>query len=311
MGALADVLGVSADAVDFVDSGVEEEFAGRDWTAPVLCTQYALSGDLATRLDIQLQGPVDPTFGEGELATALARRLNTILFWDAQEGAPSTNRLVTPDGLVTRARVTETDGPAPTYTVTYTVDAVEAPVPRFPMARVQLLPEIYWEERIATPVADVFVAATAPDRGSRADHPLNRAGECLVLWERLVRRMAGDWAPTGRYPAESYLRDLRTRDHLAACHTALAAPGPRDSLAAAVEELDEVFGTHTTDDGGFLVLSLGRAGPEVTGDAWWWRRRPVRVPWPDGPVPEGESPGAADGRPGRGDAPPGATPGSA
>ncbi|MFG2334624.1 hypothetical protein ACGFMM_34165 [Streptomyces sp. NPDC048604] len=162
-----------------------------------------------------------------------------------------------------------------------TVEAAEAPIPQLPCARVQLLPEVYWAERFDLPVTHAFVAETDPDGVAPAQSQANREREEVMLWEKLVRRLEGDWAPTGRYPEESYLEDLRTRDALAERLVA-APPALRDPFAGAADALDEVFRAHTEDDGGELLGRVTRSGAAVRERGWWWQRRPRRVPWPSG-----------------------------
>ncbi|MFJ2557810.1 MULTISPECIES: hypothetical protein [unclassified Streptomyces] len=269
---LAEVLNVEPDMVDTADA--DGCLEGRDWDALVLCDYAVVHGDLAALLEIQLGEQFRNAPATAELATALSQRLNTVLLWHAEEVIPSAYWLVTPDGLVARARVEQADGPD----IDYTVSVVEASVPRFPLARVDLLPEIFREEKIATPVTDAFVAVVDPERVARAEDPSNRAREWLLLWERLVRRMAGDWAPTGRYPLESYVQDLQTRDHLDVRLT--TAPAElREPLSRAAGELDTVFLAHTEEDGGEMLARQAKSGSAVTDRGWWWHRRPVRLPW--------------------------------
>ncbi|MFI6699749.1 hypothetical protein ACIBJC_12375 [Streptomyces sp. NPDC050509] len=271
-GVLAEVLNVDPATVDTADA--DGCLEGRDWEALVLCDYAIVHGDLAALLEIQLGEQFRKAPATAELAAALSQRLNTILLWHAEEVIPSAYWLVTPDGLVARARVEQADGPD----IDYTVSVVEASVPRFPLARVDLLPEIFREEKIATPTTDAFVAVVDPERVARAEDPSNKAREWLLLWERLVRRMASDWAPTGRYPLESYVQDLQTRDHLDVRLT--TAPAElREPLARAVEVLDAVFLAHTVGDGGDLLGRLAMSGSAVADCGWWWHRRPVRLPW--------------------------------
>ncbi|MFC9427515.1 hypothetical protein [Streptomyces sp. NPDC056987] len=269
---LAEVLSVDPLAVDTAD--VDGCLEGRDWEALVLGDYAVVQGDLAALLEIQLAEQFRWPPDTAELAGVLSQRLNTVLLWHAEEAIPSAYWIVTPDGVVTRARVEQSEGPD----LDYTVAVVEESVPRFPSARVHLLPEIFREERIATPATDAFVAAVDPERVAPAEHPANRAREWLLLWERLVRRMAGDWAPTGRYPLESYVQDLGTRDHLDVRLT--TAPAElREPLARAVEELDAVFLAHTVGDRGELLGRSAMSGSAVADGGWWWHRRPVRLPW--------------------------------
>ncbi len=115
--------------------------------------------------------------------------------------SPSAYWLVTPAGLVTRARLLSSDDENPVYSI----DAVEAAVPELPDVRVMQLPEIVREQHVPTPETQNFVRALislqeAPDAPAElrfADEagspPLRRARECLAAWERMVRRMVDSW----------------------------------------------------------------------------------------------------------------------
>lgn len=168
------------------------------------------------------------------------------MLYPAEETVPSAYWAAAPDGTVTRARVVEAG--ASGGAVVVEVEAVETAVAQLPSARVQLLPEIFREEKVPTPVADAFAALTDADGSAPARSPENRAREELLLWERLVRRVEADWGPTGRYPEELYLEDLCTRDRLAerlsTVHGTLGG-----EIARSAETLDVLFRTHTTDDG--------------------------------------------------------------
>ncbi|MEV7087340.1 hypothetical protein AB0O07_15790 [Streptomyces sp. NPDC093085] len=275
---LAEILHVNPAAVDAADS--DGPLEGRDWEAPVLCDYAALGGDVALLLEIQLAENFPEAPGVVELAAVLSQRLDTVLLWHAEEAIPSAYWAATPEGAITRARVDQSDGPD----LAYTVAVVEEPIARFPSARVRLIPEIFREEVIATPTTDAFVVVVDPEGVAHGVDTANRDREWLLLWERLVRRMAGEWGPTGRYPLESYVEDLRVRDRLGA---RLAAAGDmRGPLGRAVGELDAVFLAHTKEQGCEEVfVMLGEAGAGGGERGWWWFRRPVRVPWGRGTGP--------------------------
>ncbi|MFE2945010.1 hypothetical protein ACFXKG_39165 [Streptomyces sp. NPDC059255] len=270
--ALAHVVGVPLAEVDVTDQEGDQE--GRNWAALVLCGYEVLIGDVGMAWEVSVSEAVSEPPDEAAAALRLADVTGATVLYPAQEGAPSTYWAVTAGGMVTRARVEDSDDDVPVNTI----DTVEDPVPEFPGARVELLPEVYQVESIAVPTTKAFEAATDPDGIAHAQHPANRAREELMLWERLVRRMAGDWAPTGRYPLESYVQDLGTRDHLDVRLT--TAPAElREPLARAVEELDAVFLAHTVGDCGELLGRLAMSGSAVADGGWWWHRRPVRLPW--------------------------------
>ena len=274
--ALAGAMGLPASDIDVAGENAEQADE-RDWDAPVLCDYREVAGDVALAWDVSVSDAVTPP-GEAETALRLAARLGTTVLYPAQERAPSAYWAAGPDGTVTRVRLLETDGEGDEQLPVLVADAVEAPLPQLPAARVEVLPEILWAEKVDTPVTDAFTAATSPQRAVPAESTLNRAREALLLWERLVRRIADDWAPTGRYPWELYAEDLRTRDHLAELAGA-ASDEERTPLARALAELDDVFRGHTEDDAGALLGRLTKSGAAVAGRGWWWHRRPVRLPW--------------------------------
>lgn len=273
--ALAGAMGLAASDVDVAEEDAEQADQ-RDWDAPVLCDYREVAGDVALAWDVSVSDAVTPP-GEAETALRLAARLGTTVLYPAQERAPSAYWAAGPDGTVARVRLLETDGEGDGQPPLLVADAAEARMLQLPAARVEVLAEILRAEKVDTPVADAFTAATHPQRSVPAESTLNRAREALLLWERLVRRIADDWAPTGRYTWELYAEDLRTRDRLAELIGA-ASDEERTPLARAVAELDDVFRGHTEDDAGALLGRLTMSGSAVTGRGWWWHRRPARLP---------------------------------
>ncbi|MGW7361837.1 hypothetical protein ACWGI8_00045 [Streptomyces sp. NPDC054841] len=271
--ALARVMGVPVPAVDVADQDGDQD--GRDWEAPVLCGYEVMPGDLALAWDVWVSDAVPEPPDEATTALRLAAATGTTVLYPALDlQNPSAYWAATPEGVVTRARVYESDDDEPGCTV----DAVQAPVPQLPGARVELFPEVFYTEKIAVPATEAFVAATDPDGIAPAQSQANRAREVLMLWEKLVRRVEADWGPSGRYPEGLYLEDLRTRDDLAE-RLAAAPPALREPFARAAGELDDVFRAHTVEDGGELLGRLTKSGAAVKDRGWWWHRRPVRVPW--------------------------------
>ncbi|MEU3186857.1 hypothetical protein ABZ707_22070 [Streptomyces sp. NPDC006923] len=260
----------------------DDDQAGRDWQAPVLCTYHSVRGDVVMSLDIQVRDepgarPAGAPSSEAELAAAFAGRTGVAVLYPDDRADPETYWLADPWGTVTRARLVASDDEPPRYTV----DAVETAVSAFPGAEVTPLAEILRSEPVPAPVAEAL--------GS--DSP---AAVSLFVWERLGRRMESGWAPSGRYLPELYAEDLSARDAFDRQIGQCASP-ERESLLRAVAELDELFRRYTVDDTG----SMSRA-PGPGGGGWWWRRRPRRLPWP-----------AGSGSPGRsqsGGSPPGTSP---
>ncbi|MEW1723564.1 hypothetical protein [Streptomyces sp. NPDC093109] len=245
----------------------------RDWEAPVLCTYHSVRGDVVQSLEVQLQ-PATQAPGvpadEPALAVEFARRAGVAVLYPDDRTDPETYWLTAPDpaspgsGAATavRARLVASDDDPPSYTV----DAVETPVAAFPRAQVGPLAEILRSEPVPTPVAAAVAAAVGSE---------GPAVVSLYIWERLGRRMAAGWPPGGRYLPELYAEGLAARD-LFDEQAARRAPAERAALLNAVAELDELFLTHTVDDGGAAL----RAAGVQAGASPWWRRAPAKPPWP-------------------------------
>ncbi|MEU2434551.1 hypothetical protein ABZ611_34640 [Streptomyces sp. NPDC007861] len=255
--ALADVVGVPADQVDVCHADADQDH--REWEAAVLCTYHYVRGDVVMSLDVQVRDDVDGPAGEAELAAAFAGRTGVGVVYPDDRIDPETFWLADPGGTVTRARLVASEeaydgehGPP-----RYTVDAVEAPSTAFPDAEVTPLAEILREVPIPTPVA----AAVGLD---------TPAAVSLAIWERMVRRMAGDWPPSGRYLPELYAEDIAARDHLER-ETAASPEQEREVLLAATAEVDSLFRSLTEEVPGAASAGVG----------WWRSRRPRRLPWPD------------------------------
>ncbi|MFK0101716.1 hypothetical protein [Streptomyces sp. NPDC091040] len=139
--ALAAVLDVAVRDVDVAHADGDQE--ARDWEAAVLCTYEVLRGDLARALDVYVQDFVAGRPPEREVAAALAKAAGTTVLFPADEAPPSAYWAVTPDGMVTRARLEPSDDEPPVFAVT----AVEAPVPQLPGAIVKRFAEIVRERR--------------------------------------------------------------------------------------------------------------------------------------------------------------------
>ncbi|WP_455352747.1 hypothetical protein [Streptomyces sp. SYSU K217416] len=258
--ALAAVVGVAPADVDVADADGDQ--VGRNWDAAVLCGYHLPpGGDLAVMLDIYIADRVPVQPDEPELSRRLAYTGTTVLY-PAESYPPSAYWAVTPDGLVTRARLEDSEDEDPSYIV----DAVEAPVPDLPRAQVMVLEEILREERVGTPVTDAFRAATFEGEPG-SDQARTQVD--LLLWERLVRRLEADWESSGRYRADLYEQDLEVRDELERIRRQI----PTEYAAAfhtALSRLDVLFRDHTVPGGG--------AEPG-NGGAWWRHRTPRRIPW--------------------------------
>ncbi|MET7932800.1 hypothetical protein [Streptomyces sp. NPDC005322] len=281
---LASCFEVSSHAVDVAASDGDQE--NRNWEALVLCDCSNVRGDVAVALDIYIQDSVDLRPPEAKLALDFARVTRSVVLYPAEERIPSAYWLVTPDGLVTRARLLVSDDDVPTYSI----DAVEAAVPSLSEIRVMQLPEIVRAQHVPTPVAADFDTALEdlrqtyqgsiePDLVDEPGTALYHSRIHLVEWEQLVRRMEVKWQPSGRYPVDMYRDSLRARDQLA--HLEMGLPQTVSTLLRqSVAQLDGHFKRYTERDDGFAV-SLGAVASlaEIGEYGWWWRRRPENVPW--------------------------------
>ncbi|MEV5531324.1 hypothetical protein [Streptomyces prunicolor] len=259
--ALAALLGVTAEAVDVADRDGDQET--RRWDAPVLCTYRVLPlGDLALELDLSVEDGTAGTRTEADLAHGLAVRTATSVLYPAQDlGLDSAYWVAAPDGRAVRCRLETIDSDEDT---TYRIDAVEEPVTDLPHATVEYLTEALDGEPIQTPVADAFLSTYPTGTTASVE---GRVHYNLRVWERLVRRLAADWSPSGRYREDLFLRDLQARDDLAGLVTEVDTEHT-DPLREALTRLDDEFRNRTEqpDD---------HPAPE----RWWRNRTPRTIPW--------------------------------
>ncbi|MFJ7206922.1 hypothetical protein ACIQWR_25740 [Streptomyces sp. NPDC098789] len=282
--ALAGCLGIAAGDVEVADPDGDPEL--RNWEAPVACEYRSVRGDLAWSLDVYVQESGTEQPREADLAARFAKAAATTVLYPAEEAPPSAYWAVTPEGLLTRARLDLSDDEPPLYTVT----AVESPVPQLPRAAVTRFAEIVREQRPDTPVAGAFAASVDHMRQAASGlarlaledetgSPIWSARDDLIVWERVIGQMESGWAPSGWYPADLYRERLDARDELADLGPRL----PRDVaelLARALDQLDGRFLAATEDDpSGSLHRELTGASADRTPAGWWWRRRPNPTPW--------------------------------
>ena len=263
VGALAELAGVTAGAVDIAD----RDAGYRAWDSPVLCTYEPVGGDVSWLLDVYIVAGAAREPDVSVAAGLIAAQLGAPVLWAAQETLPSAFWLVTPDGTRTRARVYEDDGNGDV--AAYKVDAVEKPVPLFPSARVEPLPEVIREHPVPTPVTDELAAWLAEEdvvlpEGSQ--DAVRRARVYLTVWEQLTERMAAGWPPDGWSPGDFYRDDLAARDELGTAVTQLPAAAV-GRFRWAIGRVDEKFKTLTHET---------TTPPVPGGDAWWRRRVPEK-----------------------------------
>ena len=83
------------------------------------------------------------------------------------------------------------------------------------------------------------------------------------------------------YLIDEYINDLDIRDALEDVRAALPAAS-QAGFGALLEQLDQRFKEVTVDDGGDALhdqVSHPAASGMRSLDGWWWRRRPIVLPW--------------------------------
>ncbi|MFF3782702.1 hypothetical protein [Streptomyces sp. NPDC001933] len=282
--ALASCLHIEPNSVDVAQVDADQD--NRHWDALALCDYSDTFGDVSLTLDIFVQDSVSEQPTESEFASRFAVAAQTVVLYPAEEQLPSAYWLVTPTGLVTRARLLASDDERPEYSI----DAVEAAVPQLPGIRVMQLPEIVREQHVPTPTTSEFIHAAEflgkaqeiPSTPALIDEPeshLYHSRAYLAEWERMVRRMESDWQPTGNYPVVLYWEALLARDRVEQLPEALPRP-VADLLRKSVGQLDEAFKKCTAPDD---TWAAGAGVPGSLADlserGWWWRRKPLILPW--------------------------------
>ncbi len=198
----------------------------------------------------------------------------------------SAHSLVTPEGVVTRARLDETEDEEPSFTVA----AVEAFIENLPDVPVKHLPEVVREQKIATPLSDSFEEAFKglADSGDGPQHlavtaevaeAVRVAGSCLAAWEKLARRVESNWEPSGWFPLEFYRETLGYRDDIEGYLRQLP-----ESVAVLcrryLDKVDSLYKELTVEDKEHVVVDDRDEPPAGSVQkAWWWYRRPEPMPW--------------------------------
>jgi hypothetical protein len=251
------------------DVSAASEWEDRNWDAVVTCEYERLQGDLGWSLSIYAANEVDHRPAEEELASSVAQRLSTPVFiaWDAR--FPWIRRAALPDGGFTLARVLQPEDDSSAYVV----DATESRIPDFPNASVTQFPESVRAYRLPTPITD-SVEKTELGGGEPDFISL------LRNWERLCSRLRSECPPRGWFPADLYREDLEYRDRLEKAIDRLSSETAACTARDALTQLDEVYQRFTLDDGGMALSSaLGKGFTGFLSLPWYWRRRPLVLPW--------------------------------
>ncbi|MEU0844446.1 hypothetical protein ABZ370_33895 [Streptomyces sp. NPDC005962] len=282
--ALAEIFQVPVMEVDVADADGDQ--GNRYWDALVSCECSRVYGNVSLSLDIYAQDSVKHQPTEAQFCAALARRIGTPVLYPPQESPISAHSLVTPEGVVTRARLDETEDEDPSFTVT----AVEAFIENLPDVPVAHLPEVVREQKIAMPLSDSFAEAfkALADSDGGPEHlaaaaevaeVVRVAGSYLGAWEKLARRTEGNWGPSGWFPLEFYRETLGYRDDIEGCLRQL----PENVALLCKRYLDKVDSLYkelTVEDEEHVVVDdLDEPTAGSVQKAWWWYRRPEPMPW--------------------------------
>ncbi|GAA2105431.1 hypothetical protein GCM10009759_42490 [Kitasatospora saccharophila] len=122
-----------------VDVAGPDDHDTRRWDAPVLCTHDHRYGDVTWSLEIH---DPDPGRSEVSFAAGLAELLGRPVLFSALDVRPSAYWLAAPNGLITRARLTEPDEAAEDADLPGgSISAVRDFVPQLPHLRLDPIAE--------------------------------------------------------------------------------------------------------------------------------------------------------------------------
>lgn len=263
--ALAGAFGVPFEEVDV---GHEDDQEARIWDAKVFTDYSPRNGDFSWGLSVFVADDVPSPPSEERLSLDLACALATAVLFPPVENIPSLWKVATPRGDVAYARLHEPEHDADLFRVT----DVEIPVPELPDATVSRFPDVIKMLHIPTPVVDAHISG-------KVEGELKKLRSFVVSWERLTVRMVTGWPPFAWYPAEMYEEDLHCRDRVQRLAEAASASGD-SSVLDMLSELDVVYREMTLDDGGQALAEACEFSVDALADrAWYWRRRPVDLPW--------------------------------
>jgi hypothetical protein len=262
---LAEAFKVAIHETDVSDHSTLDD---RNWDALITCDCEALDGDLTWLLEIYATAEVKEKPTMQGLALHLAKRFNKPFFFAWKETVPWVRRVAFPDGRLTLARVSELDDTGSGLSV----EVAEEEIPGMPHVRVDHLPEVVRAYDVGTPLSDSVLPRES--RGER-----RKVRGLLVSWERLCVRMESNWPPEGWYSASMYREDLEHRDKLELAMISLEKD-EHHAVQQILAELDQRYLERTIDDGGVALASAISEDPSrLTSRPWYWRRRPLLLPW--------------------------------
>ena len=130
---------------------------------------------------------------------------------------------------------------------------------------------------------EVERSRVAPHLREKITSPAYSAANRFASWERLVRRMEPGWSSDEFYPISAYDNDLDSRDALDEVMRALPAEAGEGALGQLLARLDARFRAVTVPDPERSLRPWVRPTMERPEEELgeWWKRKPVRVPWPE------------------------------
>ncbi|QKW51356.1 hypothetical protein [Streptomyces buecherae] len=266
---LADIFGVEPKDVDVSH---EDDYESQNWDARVTCQYAERRGDLDWSLSVYSVEGVAARPTEPQVASELAQRVQASVFFPYEGTIPSVWRIATASGETFYARIQEPELEGGDHVVLQ----LEQPVDRFPAAEVAPLEDVVREHQIPTPVVDQEIPYVSVQGGVEQ---LVRLREGLVVWERLVCRMATGWPPSKWYSGAIYVDDLKARDEVGLSSKNLEG-SIREAVNRTLETLDAKYRELTIDDAGRALSETAAASEsDIQQGEWYWRRRPVSLPW--------------------------------
>lgn len=123
----------------------------------------------------------------------------------------------------------------------------------------------------------------APHIREKMTVPVYSVADRFASWERLIRRLEPGWDGDDFYPISAYDNDLDSRDALDQVMHALPEEANEGPLGQLLARLDTRFRAATVPDPERSLRPWVRPTMERPEEELgeWWKRKPVRVPWPE------------------------------